>query len=124
GAYLFWPFKSDNIAITIASLPPHAKVFLDGTPMQKGTDSVYDLAPGEYKLRLELEDYEPFEAKIGVAKNRRVHKITLAKLSASVAPKTIETKNPKIDPSKEPKRIIPKTVAVDIASEPPGASVT
>src|SRR5262249_7705337 len=121
GVYIFWPFKSDKIAVTIASLPPHAKVYLDGAAMQKGTDAVYDLAPGEYKLRLELDEYEPFEAKIGVAENRRVHKVTLAKATASVTPKIVE---PKIDANKEPKRITPKTVAVDISSEPPGASVS
>src|SRR5207249_740871 len=78
--FFFWPPASDEVAVTIASVPPRAKVFIDNQPLKQVTNSHFALPPGDYTLRLELDDYEPFEAKIGVNEHKRVHKVTLNKV--------------------------------------------
>src|SRR5438477_3773594 len=102
------PDKSDKIAVTIPSLPHQARVFINDKLLQQTTDTKVELPAGEYSLRLELDDYEPFEGKIGITEQRRVHKVTLNKVAANTEAKNPERKKDAIDTIKEPVKVVAK----------------
>jgi tetratricopeptide (TPR) repeat protein len=104
GWWSFWPSKSDKVAVTIASVPPQAMVFINDEPAKKGANAKYELAPGQYNVRLVLADFESFEGTIEVADNRLFHKFTLTKIGAKTSP------------------VVSKR-SIRLVSSPPGADV-
>ncbi len=84
---------------TLASTPPGAKVFVDGTERPERTPvSILGLAPGEHTIRLELPGRAPWETTVTLAAGQVVA-IPAATLGAA-------------------------QVAVRFTSDPPGAEVT
>lgn len=99
--FVLWP-KSDKIAVSIASVPPRAKVFINKAPVESGAK--LELAAGAYLVRLELPDYEPVERTIEVSPQRRFHTFTLNKVHI-VAAATIQ--KPVVPPSVTPTTVTP-----------------
>jgi tetratricopeptide (TPR) repeat protein len=122
GSFIYWPPASDKVRVTIASVPPRAKVFIDNKAQDQLTNATLDLPPGEYNLRLALDSYEPFEGKIVVSAQRRTHKVTLlSKPTVAIGPKVIPPKTNGSDPGKNTNKRIVRNLTVE--TSPPAADV-
>src|SRR5262249_2181235 len=66
--YLVWQFlmkEPTPVAITIESMPEEgATISLDGKSTEKKTPATFNLKPGIYTVRLELDKYEPHTANL------------------------------------------------------------
>ncbi len=52
--------------LAVRSIPEAAKVFLDNEPETATDDTITSLTPGQYKLRIEKDGYEPWEKEVEV----------------------------------------------------------
>jgi len=104
-------------SLTVGSNPAGARVFLDGVYLGKVTPAtISPLEPGNHTLRLELEQFLPYETRITVPDNTTI----FADLNHDGFPGLNRLKFD--EPQREPG--LDRTGGVYVMSRPPGASVS
>ncbi|MFT5434001.1 MAG: hypothetical protein ACI9OJ_004713, partial [Myxococcota bacterium] len=67
-------------SIVVMTPSPTARVLVGGTAVGRGEEVIVDLKPGRYRVRVELEDHDPFERVVTVGPADRVTVKAMPKL--------------------------------------------
>ena len=59
----------DKVAVQVSTTPKGATIYVDGNQMSKKTPSKISLPPGDYKVDLKLEGYNPITRNVTVQKD-------------------------------------------------------